>query len=448
METDRQSNHKRRPLPTPNASPSPDALHTSSAAPVPTAKFYGDPPPPPPRPAQKGPGSTHTGYHYIPSYQPAEVKAPSPPPYDPPPFTSTLSDAKWRSPELVQEVDARDDDIPDLVSAEEPVWGGSMRDDIPAFQNLNDWSPGDSGDRGWESVQHAQSGINIDGCDATEELQWWDSDVQLRAARPGPGVLPTLLSQKLHDSDHSLFTVTVNPPDILIHPRSGSPSSSQSTFHPPTSEEVHEAVPHPNALYCRKENGWILLLRRSSSELPPLAASFQKAHPGVLFPHSSRRKMNNSCLNGIGEDLSSRPNLTHHFHCYPAAVSSLSLNPSFSKASWEERVPLLPGHLQPIPEEGENQMEGIEPTTLHVDDAEGILLHLYVCCQCSVYVLCSDLIPGIVPARHFDDLARERADNPMPGQSGSDAAIVALDTTMKYEKFALLYTTSYASTES
>ena len=327
----------------------------------------------------------------------------------------------------------RDDDIPDLVSTEEPVWGTSMRDGSPALQDLNAWGQGGSGD--WlGSAQHAQSGINIDGCNAVEELHWWDPDMQLRAARPGPGVLPTLLAEKLHDSDHSLFTVTVNPPDIVVSPRSASPStSSQLPFHSPTSEEVREAVPHPNALYCRKENGWILLLRRSASELPPLAVSFQEAHPGVLFPHPSRRKMTNSCLDEIGENPSSHANLTHHFHCYPAAVSSLSLNPSFDKASSakQECVPQLPSHLQSIQEEEEDQMEGIESTTAHQDDAEGILLSLYVCCQCSVYVMCSDLIPGIVPVRHLEDLVRERADNPMPGQSGSDAAIVALDTTIK-----------------
>ena len=435
MDSDRQS--KRRPLPTPNTSPSPDASQIATVASVPTANFYGDtplPPPPPPRPKQT-PGSVHTGFHYIPASSPADPTPSSPPPYEPSPFHSTLSDAKWRSPELVQEVDVREDDIPELVSTEEVGRGVAVRDPSPPFQDLNLWAPG----AGVDWVAHAQqveTGVKIDGCIIMEELNWWDPDVRLRAARPGPGILPTLLADKFHDSDHSLFSVTVNPPNVSS-PQSASPSATstppQPPFHIPTIEEVHEAVPHPNAMYCRKENGWILFVRRSTSELPPLATSFQMAHPGVLFPHPYRRKVTNSCVDETGENPSSRANLTHHFHCYPGAVSSHSLNPPFDNPPWESlaHVTHLPSHLQSVQEE-EDKMEGIEPATSNGVDTEGVLLDLYVCCQCSVYVVCSHLIPGIVPARYFEELVQERADNPMPGQSKHDAPIIALDTTMKY----------------
>ncbi|KAF8531532.1 hypothetical protein JB92DRAFT_2691869 [Gautieria morchelliformis] len=309
-----------------------------------------------------------------------------------------------------------------------PDWSTSLHRPSPTIPDLNSWAPGGTVD--WVTgVPSMQS--NIDGCNTFEELNWWDPDVRLRAARPGPGILPTLLAEKLHDSDHSLFSVTVNPPDIAPPLQSASPSvSSQPPFHPPTPDQVHEAVPHPNALYCRRDNGWILFLRRFSSELPPLAASFQETSPGVLFPHTFRHK-NTTCLDETDGNPFRSVNLTHHFHCYPKAVSSLSLNPAFDYAPWEKKED-VPSHLQSIQEEEEeDQMEGIESTAANESAAEGALLDLYVCCQCSVYVVCSDLIPGIVPARHLEELVRERAENPIPGQSGSDAAIVALDTTMK-----------------
>ena len=429
MDNDQQSSIKKRPLPTPNTSPSPDSVPV-----VPLTNFYGNAllaPPTPPRPKQT-PGSAHTGYHYIPSFQPADSQVSSPPPYDATSFVSTLSDAKWRSPELVQEVDVRDDDVPELVSAEGVDRIMSVPDHSPNTLGTNAWGAGAYGD--WvTSAQQTPSGINIGGCVEMEELNWWDPDMRLRAARPGPGILPTLLAEKLHDSDHSLFSVTVNPPDITRSPQLvPTATSSQPPFQAPTHEEVHEAVPHPNALYCRKENGWVLFLRRSASELPPLATSFQKAHPGVLFPHQPQRKLANSCLDETGENPFSQVNFTHHFHCYPGAVSSRSLNPPFANASWEkaENSTLPSTSLQSI-QEDEDKMEGIEPTTVTRVDDEGVLLDLYVCCQCSVYVVCSHLIPGIVPARHFDELVQERAENPIPGQLGSDAAIIALDTTMK-----------------
>ena len=311
----------------------------------------------------------------------------------------------------------------ELVSTEGPEWGASIRGRSPTCRDLNAWGTNPPDDWTLNAGSGAQSQICIDGRDTIEEQTWWDPEVRLRVSRPGPGILPTLLAEKLHDSNHSLFTVTVTPPDITPSQSSVPSSQSSPSFQIPTNEEVHEAVPHPNALYCRKENGWILLLRRSASKLPPLAPSFDKAHPDVLFPAQDRRLMTDSCLDDKDAQPFGQMNLTHHFHIYPRAVSSLSLSPPFEPAGWDTHGK----DLQPE----DDKMEGVEAMASE-DRSDGLLLDLYVCCQCSVFVMCSALIPGIIPSEHLNEFVRERAGNPMPGQTGHDSAILALDTTMKY----------------
>ncbi|KAF8581701.1 cysteine proteinase [Ramaria rubella] len=409
------SSTKRQPLPTPTSSPTPDSRQSSTAAPVapvPTTSFYADaPPPPPPRPSTTA-GSAYTGYHYIP---PGAPKPPSPPSYD-----TATTDAKWRSPELVQDPDVRDDDIPELVSAEPVGWGagGASRGRSPTAYDLTSWAGGGTHD--WVAdAQAAQSAVPIDSCCSAEELSWWDAETRNRDARPGPGILPTLLAETLHDANHSLFWVSLTPPDLT--------PATPSTFQPPTRDEVLESVPHPNALYCRKENGWILLLVRSTPKLPPLAPSFRASHPDVRFSNEIRRGTSDSCLDENGDRPFGLANLTHHYHCYPSAVSSRSLNPPFAHAQWHSTPQTAPEADAILPAEENDKMEGIEPTT----QPEDVLLSMYVCCQCSVSVLCSDVIPGIVPARFLEELVQERAANPTPGQSGADAAIHALDTTIK-----------------
>ncbi|KAF8529679.1 hypothetical protein BU17DRAFT_79749 [Hysterangium stoloniferum] len=417
MENDKPSDLRKRPLPSPNVSPASSA--SSSSKTVTPNSFYGHPPPTLPR--RTPAGSSYTTFHYIQPYKPEEATEPSPPLYD---TAATLSEAKWRSPELIQDVEL-DESMPSLVSAEPEEWESRGRSSV--INDLQSWSQA-STDAGWFLPGDNSSLVKIDGRNMQEELSWWDNEVIIQARRPGPGILPTLLAEKLHDSEHSLFIVSVTQPEFSALPCASSPATSASpsstpptsssppaTFRPPSREEVHESVPHPNALYCRKENGWILFLARKSSNLPPLAQSFLDKHPGVLFPNPALRQATRSCTTNNPYDV--QKNLTHHYHCYPASVSSLSLNPPFSP-SWKTQDQF--GRL-----EAADQMEGVEQT-----GEDDILLDLYVCCQCSMFVLCSDLIPGVIPAHHLDDLARERSEHPV-GLSRADAVIQAIDTTIK-----------------
>jgi ubiquitin carboxyl-terminal hydrolase 25/28 len=62
------------------------------------------------------------------------------------------------------------------------------------------------------------------------------------------------------------------------------------------------------------------------------------------------------------------------------------------------------------------------------DEGEGHRLDLYVCCQCSFYVIASDVIPGVVPVKLLEDLVKNKIENPPPEKSGELAALIALET--------------------
>ena len=56
------------------------------------------------------------------------------------------------------------------------------------------------------------------------------------------------------------------------------------------------------------------------------------------------------------------------------------------------------------------------------------VLDLYVCCQCILYVLVSDVIPGVFPVKYMEDFYRERYDNPPPGSTGEQSVYMAWET--------------------
>ncbi|KAI0937423.1 hypothetical protein AcV5_005336 [Taiwanofungus camphoratus] len=306
----------------------------SLETPVATSSFYSS--------ANTPLGSSHTGYI-----------APTPSPY--------------REPQLVQE-----DPIPELA----PSTGSKSWLDNGAW--------GDTGQTPWD--QHVDSGwaggmwgdtsttrkVAIDGRDLDEELHWWDRTVREKCARPGPGILPPTLADALHDPDHALYSVSVSQP-----PPGTSPLA-------PTPDDVRTAIPHPNAYYCKEHNGWVLLLWRTSSVLPPLARTFESPLPDL-----ARRKRTDSCV-GDGEQPFGQANATHHWHRYERAVDARKLNPPF----------------------------------VHGEE----LLDLFVCCQCSKYCLVSQVIPGIIPAKLVDEFTRDKFAHPSPDRNAKASVLTGWET--------------------
>lgn len=74
--------------------------------------------------------------------------------------------------------------------------------------------------------------------------------------------------------------------------------------------------------------------------------------------------------------------------------------------------------------------QAADNTQMDVDreENEGYLLDLYVCCQCSFYVIASDVIPGVIPVKLIEDLVKNKIENPPPDKSGELAALITLET--------------------
>lgn len=401
MENDKEQEIRKRPLPVPSSS-----LLSDSSKPKTTTVPLTIPRQDIQNKAQPDlkPGSSYTTFHYDPS---PIVTQQSPPPYEA--LTSgdfPESDPSWVSSNYIKEVPEIDENVGGGLSYI-PGHQTLDRGRSPTSHNLNQaWGePGQITTEVWGAESNY---VPISGRDSREESNWWDSACAAGSSRPGAGILPTLLAERLHDSDHSLFHVTVTPPES----QQQSVSTSSLTFTPPTREEVYESVPHPRALYCRKENGWILLLTRFSAKLPPLVEGYQTRYPNLNFPDPAKRSSSFTCGSQTGAGYTH--NLTHHYHFYPAAVSSCSLDPPFPKTDITS------------PSDSANESQ----TERHVSSPE-VLLDLYVCCQCTIYVLCSGLIPGVLSADQINALVRERSEHPMVGQTGSDAVIQACDTILK-----------------
>ncbi|KAF5383997.1 hypothetical protein D9757_006974 [Collybiopsis confluens] len=236
-----------------------------------------------------------------------------------------------------------------------------------------------------------------------------------------------------------------SPPPAPTTEHAPKPKKSKSSpprldpFHvTPSREEYHAALPHPNAFYSPKENSWIFLSWGSSSTLPPLAKEFTtpETPKGNKAIHSSRyvlpkqkvRLESHNCLeedekdttiigNGKSEaEMRRKRNLTHHFHHYPKAVDASKLDvpfplqaPAYPSKSYSAptKQPIRAGTLP----DKSMTLDAIHETTearepfnaaaiadSFVDEpselpeiAQGppLLLDLFVCCQCSLYVLAS-----------------------------------------------------------
>jgi ubiquitin carboxyl-terminal hydrolase 25/28 len=281
----------------------------------------------------------------------------------------------------------------------------------------------------------------IDGRVDHEETNWWNPIEREKCNRPGPGILSPVLAEELHDSNHSLFSINILPSPastVLSHPSkdqlSSTPSTSSdpSTVNPPTEDEIRTAVPHPNAYYCPKDNGWVILSWKSSSVPPPLARSFANGSNASL-PDQARRRRTGSCIEEEDQPFG-KMNKSHHFHKYEKAVDSHKLTPPFRLDEWQiiESVKLkrragtiMSSDLDINAVKVDDDVEILEKGT---DDDEGKLLDLYVCCQCSFYCVASGVIPGVIPKKYIEELIRDKRSNPPVGKTGDQAVVSALET--------------------
>ncbi|KAJ6463744.1 hypothetical protein DFH09DRAFT_1226880 [Mycena vulgaris] len=368
-----------------------------------TANFYGAQPPSlPSRP--KNVGSGHTAVWQTPDALPS--------------YSASISSSGYREPELVPDVE---DDMPELISSDQAggSWGAPNWDGSSGGWNNGGWSTS-----GWNADI-----VKIDGRDQREEENWWDPHRNTEN-RPGPGILPPLLADTLHNPDHTLYSVAFTPPDIqpgASPPPSQASSSSASTItpsppDPPSFEEVRASIPHPDAYYCPKDNGWVVLIWGYSDTPPKLARSFE-ASSHCPLPRPIHRSPEN-CLD-------STANETHHFHKYEKAVDAHDLEVPLRFDQWDtiETVKQKRRVGTVLPEELDLGKIGAEDEDkMDVDEQEGPLLDLYVCCQCMFYLVRSPVIPGVIPRPLWDDLLKEKKASPQPGKSPERSIALAMET--------------------
>lgn len=374
-EKENQSPKPHRPLPEPKA---PRALLD---APVSVDSFYSA------SSSKPRAGSSHTTYL----------------PPSPPLPAERSKDTAFREPELI------DEDVPPL-DAIGSDWG---RGSTPGPWDLN---------FRWNSNK-----VDIDGRSDDEELKWSDPDVLKKAQRPGPGILPTLLSEILHSPDHTLYSVRPTaPPPKTVTSSTSPPPPAPVPSPPPTSEELNRAVPHPNAYYCKEHNGWVLLSWCSSSVLPPLSPTFK---PDPPLPDQFRRKRTSSCT-GEDEHSVGRANVTHHFHRYVKAVDASMLTTPFKRSEWEAQA-LRKQQRRKMTVHLDEERPDPSPSP-KTESAEPDLLDLYICCQCSVYCLVSQVIPGVLPIRVLEEFVKDKLEHPPPGKTGELTLVTGLETIITY----------------
>ena len=443
----------RRPLPTPGAPQRPNTP-VQPLTPITPNAFYGTP-------SQKS---------AVPPNQPysGSLCTTYVPPTDPPSYTSTSRSSGNMSDAMAITEELKGGDLPGLIPTEathtavddDSNWTNSWTDiakdwpsENPVWTNYGPpasaWTDPTSSTLGLESLDYMSpaksSDVQIDGRSTYEELNWWDPSVRQRFLRPGPGMLPPVLAEDLHDPEHSVFSVTVTSPNIPFpNPLSAQPSNSSETKLPisasssrtelsstslppqPTEEDVRTAVPHPNAYYCPKENGWVILSWKSSSVAPPLAQSFlDSSHPPL--PDPIRRKRTSSCIDEANQPFG-QPNKTHHFHKYEKAVDAHKLTPPYRRDEWDLESIKTKRRVQRVLNVDMQELKNFEDTDGAEDPEEGRLLDLYVCCQCSFYCVASGTIPGLIPRKHFEEFIRDKRENPPPGKSGEQAVLQAFET--------------------
>lgn len=443
----------RRPLPTPGATPAPRPLtpvQRPAQRAIEASTFYGtgtssSAKAAPPLPSRTKNGSNLTTYHTV----------PDPPRYD-------YNPPGYREPELVVD-DVMDDEIPELIS-QDPNNGWGSTEGPGGWESASEWNSNwvepMSTSNGFDAMDFLtpskqDSDLPIDGRVDREELNWWNPEERAKWKRPGPGMLAPMLADELHEPNHSLYSVNItnlpsapstNPPLTARPdqsssftatppqpPHSAVPLSSTPSFDSsqgglyPSEEEIRTAIPHPNAYYCPKENGWVILSWKSSIISPPLASSFSSQ---LQLPDQSQRRRTTNCLSEEERSFGCG-NKTHHFHRYPKAVDSLKITPPYAEDRWVSE------ELKKMKRRGRtvvNDMErlrsdpGEDSGNESAGEQEGLLLDLYMCCQCGLYCTVSPLIPGVIPRKYLDDFVRDKRSHPSVGKSGELTALTGVET--------------------
>lgn len=294
----------------------------------------------------------------------------------------------------------------------------------PAYSDTNDgWGTGHT-----ETV-HTHDWPEAPSYD--KYSHWWDFD-KIRMRGPGYGMLPVLTASKLHHPDHELFKVSPALPDATRNPSEGSPPEG---FVPPTLDDLREAIPHQNAYYCKRCNGWVLI-QKTKGKLVPMDS--RRIPIRLSTPHRSNVTASRDCARQEKSVWhTAPPDETHHFHWYPSLVWADRISPPFQRPDWDEEGPPCPDQID-MPDDQKalawaDENFHTRPQMIQMD---ADLLDIYMCCQCSVNILATKTpIAGVIPTTIINDLARERNQ----ADRGPLRVVLAMETVCRLVALCLLW---------
>ena len=246
----------------------------------------------------------------------------------------------------------------------------------------------------------------------TNERMWWNPYHRGLLKPLGPGMLPVLTTSKIHDDTHELLKVSATIPE------GASATSTESAPNPPDADEVRQAIPHPNAYYCAKCNGWIIV-QKTRASAPPIFDTYAEACRDLNFPSTRNLNKEAECnYQRLSQpSYNHHPDKAHHYHLYEDAIPSTSIQPPYMRHSWEPLADMPRKVLSRHMGEEENfwntptfVMSEREASDSQTDIVQGVdYLDLYACCQCTTNIYVTKRpIPGVISPRLLADLQRER----------------------------------------
>lgn len=291
----------------------------------------------------------------------------------------------------------------DIPVVEDNTWGDTNNQGWGVDQDNNDWGGGNNNWLGnleqWGPVQPSADqwkNLGVIGTDdpSRDSERWWDPEVQRNKRKPGPGMLAPRAIELIHDSDHTLYEVSIssNPVELsatflpkssvtaagALNSTTGPSLSAASTSTPststgevpptieeptpdaapphvpPTAGELKHATPHPSALYCRRHHGWVIIAITTASP----TASHISAHwcpdpdkKSLLnkLPDSALRTEKN-CSESESPTNNAPPYRTlnwtvypqeqkiHHFHWYANVVAGSGLYPPLKRPNLSPNI--------------------------------------------------------------------------------------------------------------
>ncbi|KAG9093353.1 ubiquitin-specific protease ubp2 [Ceratobasidium sp. UAMH 11750] len=355
--------------------------------------------------------ATSAGTVFAPKDDRTHLDVPSDPPLDKseaepaglvPSLTSDVRNKDYRPPEAVPNSEAtpaidvsgwgNPPDNSGWGDPQENTWNNPFDSswDVTFNEAKGDWEPAQSSQADWGSL----GVLGTDEPWKDDSDKWWDKDLQNAKRKPGPGILAPRALEMIHDSDHTLYEVSIsgspgfeplnaltpkpsvtaagalNAPTpsmpaasptatslvatIPTAPQGAADAATQSVpdapipvpHVPPTPEELRDATPHPSALFCRRHNGWVIMqsISTASATASHLGTHWcSTADKKAIFdklPDPALRK-DKDCLEAPPE-MTSYPTMNwsikaepkmHHFHMYRNVVAGSGLFPPLKRAS-------------------------------------------------------------------------------------------------------------------